>query len=137
MGETKRVVLEWRHQLEFVGSGAGGVPVTIDGDNAASTGPMETLLLALAACTGGDIVSILEKKRVQLVSFEVDVAGDRREEYPRCYVAIRLRFRFKATGLSEDAARQAIDLSLEKYCSVRHSLDPAIPVGYELVIEAA
>ena len=137
MGETKQVTLEWRQRLGFVGTGAGGVPVTIDGDNASGAGPMESLLLALAACTGADVVSILEKKRVKLVSFAVDVAGDRREEYPRRYVAIRLTFRFKARGLAEEAARQAIDLSLEKYCSVRHSLDPAIPIGYEAVIEAA
>lgn len=135
MGETKKVRLAWQREMVFTGTGASGAPVTIDGGNAAAPGPMEGLLLMLATCTGSDVYSILVKKRVALESFVVDVEGDRRAEHPRRFLAIRLTFRFKARGLTEEAARQAIELSLQKYCSVRHSLDPAIPISYELVIE--
>lgn len=134
--ETKHVRLAWQRAMVFTGEGSGKVPLTIDADNAAGTGPMETLLLALAACTGADVCSILVKKRVALEALVIDVAGDRREQHPRKFTAIRLTFRIRAPGLAEDAARQAIALSLEKYCSVRHTLDPSIAVGYDVVIEA-
>ena len=65
-GETKRVVLEWRDQLVFQGGEPGGPVTVIDGDNAAAPGPMLTLLLAAAACTGSDVVVILQKMRVPL-----------------------------------------------------------------------
>lgn len=136
MPPMKRVALTWQHDLVFRGEGAGRTPITLDGDNAAGPGPMETLLLALAACTGSDVALILKKKRLALETFRVDVEGDRREEDPRRYVAIRLTYRVKAAGLTEPQARHAVDLSLRKYCSVTHSLNPDITLTYALDLQA-
>ena len=55
-----------------------------------------------------------------------------RDEPPRRYTALRLRFRVRGEALAEAKVRRAIDLSLEKYCSVMHSLAPDIRVSYEL-----
>jgi putative redox protein len=97
---------------------------------------MEALLLALAGCTGADVVSILQKKRAVLRAFRVEVVGERRDEHPKRYTAITLTYRIAASGLSEDQARQAIELSLSKYCSVTHSLAQDIVLRHELVLEA-
>jgi len=132
MPSIKQVRLRWREGLRFEGAGASGAAITIDGDNAAGPGPMEALLLALAACTGSDVAAIFKKKRIALRNFAVDVEGDRREALPQRYVAIRLVYRIAGDGVTEAAARQAIDLSLTKYCSVTHSLNPDIPVTYAL-----
>jgi putative redox protein len=136
MGEMKGVQLTWQHDLVFQGEGAGGAPIMLDGDNARGPGPMEDLLLALAACTGSDVVVILEKKRADLRALRVDVTGQRREELPRRFTAITLTFRITAPGLTDAQARQTIELSLEKYCSVAHSLAPDIPIRYELALQA-
>ena len=136
MGVTKAVQLTWQHDLVFQGAGAGGAPITLDGDNGRGPGPMEDLLLALAACTGSDGVVILKKKRANLTALRVDVAGRRREEIPRRFTAITLTFHITAPGLTEAHARQTIELSLEKYCSVAHSLAPDIPIEYELALPA-
>ncbi len=136
MGEMKDVRLTWQHDLVFQGEGAGGAPITLDGDNVRGPGPMEDLLLALAACTGSDVVMILKKKRADLTALRVVVKGRRREEMPRRFTAITLTFHITAPGLTEAHARQAIDLSLEKYCSVVHSLAPDIPIAYELALQA-
>ena len=137
MALTKHVVASWRHQgLQFAGEGAGKVAVTIDGDNAAAPGPMEMLLIALAACSGADVVGILAKKRLTLRELVIEVHGTRRDEDPKRYVAIQLSYRVAAQGATEQAVRQAIDLSLEKYCSVTHSLNPDIPITYELALQA-
>lgn len=136
-GETKRISAAWqRRGRVFSGEGAGRAPITVDGDNAQGPGPMETLLIAMAGCTGSDVVEILNKKRVDLHDLRVEIRGERREEVPRRYVKIDLVYHVSAPGATEQAVRHAIDLSLSKYCSVTHSLNPDIPIGYELRLQA-
>ena len=135
MAAAKRVTLTWQHGLAFEGA-AGGPAIAIDADGKAGPGPMDTLLLALAACTASDVVSILEKMRYPVRAMRVEVAGERRTEHPKRYTSIALTYRINAPGASEERARHAIDLSLEKYCSVTHSLAPDIARRYELVLEA-
>ncbi|MGA2382278.1 MAG: OsmC family protein [Gemmatimonadales bacterium] len=135
MAGTKRVALTWRHQLVFTGGADGKPPITIDSEGAEGPGPMDMLLLALAGCTGGDVVSILEKMRFPVHALSVEVTGERRAEHPKRYTSIVLTYRIKAPGVPEERARHAIDLSLEKYCSVTHSLAPDIARRYELVLE--
>ncbi len=132
--ETKRVALAWQRGLMFRGGSPGGPEVMIDGDNAASPGPMLTLLLAAGACTGSDVVAILEKMRVGLRELRVEVEGVRREQEPRRYTAIRFEFHLAGDGLDEPRARRAVDLSLQKYCSVVASLAPDTQITYGLTL---
>lgn len=134
MTETKQATLRWQEGLRFEGGPAAGPLTTIDGDNTAAPGPMLTLLLAAASCTGSDVVVILEKMRVQLRELRIDVAGVRREQEPRRYVAIHFDYHLQGDGLDQSKARRAIDLSLAKYCSVVHSLAPDIAVTYAVTL---
>ncbi len=136
MAEEKRVTLTWRHGLAFEGAAAGKPPIAIDSDGRTGPGPMETLLLALAGCTGGDVVSILEKMKFPVRAMKVEVTGQRRHEHPKRYTSISLTYHVAAPGAPEERVRHAIDLSLEKYCSVTHSLAPDIARRYDLVLEA-
>ncbi len=136
MGDTKRVTLRWLHDMAFEGVAPGKAAVTIDAGGTAGPAPMEALLLALAGCTAGDVVSILAKMRFPVRSMSVEVAGERRAEHPKRYTAIVLTYRIAAPGAPEERVRHAIDLSLERYCSVTHSLAPDIARRYELVLEA-
>jgi len=132
--EIKRITLDWQEELHFLGGEAGKPAIQIDGDNAIGPGPMLTLLLAAASCTGSDVVIVLKKMRIDLKRFSIDVAGTRREAEPRRYIAIHFVYRLEGSGLDESKARRAIDLSLEKYCSVIHSLAPDIKISYDLVL---
>ena len=132
--ETKRVTLAWQERLVFQGGEPGGPVTTIDGDNASAPGPMLTLLLAAAACTGADVVVILEKMRVVLRGCRIEASGVRREEEPRRYTAIHLEYHLRGEGIDEAKARRAIDLSITKYCSVVHSLAPDIRVTHGLTL---
>jgi putative redox protein len=130
--ETKHVALAWTGGLRFRGGEPGGPATFIDADNAEAPGPMLQLLMAAASCSGADVVDILAKMREKLTSMEIEAWGDRRDGAPRRYTALRLHFRVRGEALDEAKVRRAIDLSLEKYCSVLHSLAPDIPVRYEL-----
>jgi putative redox protein len=132
--ETKRVSVRWQEGLVFRGGEPGGPETAIDGDNALAPGPMLTLLLAAAACTGADVVLVLKKMRVSLREFRLEASGERREEEPRRYTAIHLQYHLAGEGLDEPKARRAIDLSIEKYCSVLHSLAPDIRITSGLTL---
>ncbi len=93
---------------------------------------MLALLLACAGCSGADVVVMLQKMRVRLETLAIDVRGTRRDSEPRRYVEIRFRYRLGGEGLDRAKAERAVSLSLEKYCSVVHSLAPDITVGYDI-----
>ena len=128
------VQVRWREGLLFEGGAPGRPPIVVDGDSAAATSPVELLLLAAATCSAADVVSILVKQRVALRSLEVVVQGTRREQHPRRYTALQFHFTIAGAAADEKRARRAIDLSLEKYCSVVASLAPDIPVTYDVTL---
>lgn len=133
--EVKRATLVWEEDLIFRGGAADGGPQTvIDGDNTAGPGPMLTLLLAAAACSGSDVVVILRKMRVALRAFRIEASGVRREQDPKRFTALHLEYHLAGEGLDEGRARRAIDLSLEKYCSVMASLAPDTRITYGLTL---
>jgi putative redox protein len=130
--ETKHVTLDWRGDLRFEGGEPGGPTTLVDGDNAQAPGPMLHLLLAAASCSAADVVVILKKMQTTLATLRLEVAGVRREEEPRRYVAIHLVYHVAGAGIDEAKARRAIDLSIEKYCSVMHTLAPDVRITYDL-----
>lgn len=134
MQETKHVSLTWQEGLRFTGGAPDGPTTTIDGDNVAAPGPMLSLLLAAASCSGSDVVTILQKMRIQLHQLRIDVAGVRREQEPRRYTAIHLDYHLRGERLDRAKATRAVDLSIEKYCSVIHSLAPDIAITYAVTV---
>lgn len=135
MSDVKTVAVEWQGGMRFRGGAPGGPAITIDADGKEAPGPMLALLLAGAACSGADVVSILEKTQVKLRKYTMEVSGVRAPDHPKRYTSIAFRFVLAGDGLDDTKARRAIDLSMTKYCSVLRSLNPDIPMTYELVLE--
>lgn len=80
--------------------------------------PVETIAVALAACSAMDVVSILEKKRQVIDTYRIDVAAEQRDEYPQVYTRIDLTHIVEGTVVLEAAVRRAVELSAAKYCPV-------------------
>ncbi|MGC9361040.1 MAG: OsmC family protein [Anaerolineae bacterium] len=135
--------LTWTSGLQFVGTAGGSKhAIVLDGSpdvGGADTGmrPMETLLLALGGCTGMDVISILQKKRVDVTGFEVHLNGERADEYPKRYERITLEFVVKGKDVSEAAVERAIELSQTKYCGATASLNADISYTYRIVDDGA
>ena len=124
----------WRDKLLFEGGAPGRPPFLVDGDAETATSPAELLLLAAATCAASDVVLLLGKMRVRLGSLDVTMRGTRRDTDPKRYTAIHFRFAIGGEGADETKARRAIDLSLEKYCSVVASLAPDIRISYDVTL---
>jgi len=110
-----------------------GHSIELSGEGNA-VGPMQAVLMAAAGCSTIDIVMILEKMRQPLEDIDVEVEGTRREEIPRTYTDIHLHYILKG-DLKEKKVEQAINSSLEKYCSVSLMLEKAAKItsSFEIV----
>ena len=117
----------------FKGTNEEGHTLELSGDGNA-VGPMQSVLMAAAGCSTIDIVMILEKMRQPLDDIKVEVKGTRREEIPRVFTDIHMHY-ICYGDLKENKVKQAIDMSLEKYCSVSLMLGKAATVtsSFEIV----
>lgn len=131
-----RVVVRWDGDHRFDGSRLGSERVIrMDADAVTGPGPVDTLLCALAACTGVDVVEILEKRRTPVEGLTIEVIGDRSGSTPARLTRIVLAYRIRGAAVERPHAERAIELAVTKYCSVRDSLDPSMPVEWTLEIE--
>lgn len=134
MPRTAAVSISWRDGMVFTGGPDGRPAITVDGDSREAVSPAELLIVSAATCTAADVVLILQKMRVQLARVEVAVQGTRRDAEPRRYTAIHFVWTIAGAGVDETKARRAIDLSVEKYCSVLASLAADIAVTYDVTL---
>jgi putative redox protein len=130
------VVVRWKSGEEFESGRPGGPTLRVDGNAEVAQSPVDVLLTALATCSSIDVVGILAKRRTPVQSLEIDVVGERaNDRVPRKLIRIVLTFRIAGAGVERVHAERAIELALNKYCSVRDSLDPKIPVEWRLELK--
>ncbi len=76
------------------------------------------MMVALAGCTGMDMVSLLKKMRVNYESLNIMVEGDLTEEHPKHFTKMKVIYEFKGKDIDLKKVEKAVDLSKEKYCGV-------------------
>ncbi len=131
-----QIELTWIGQHRFLGVDSTGHTVVLSPGADIGVKPAETLLIALAACTAHDVVEILHKQRARLEQLLVQVTSDQAVEPPWAYERIHLGFQITAAGVQLTQLERAVDLALNKYCSVRASLAPEITVTFEVELRA-
>jgi putative redox protein len=96
--------------------------------------PSELLLVAVGSCTAVDVVNILEKKRFQLNSLEINVSAEQDNDPPWTFRKIHIHYKIQGAELTDKALEQAIKLSEEKYCSVSATVRATaeITTSYEI-----
>ncbi len=93
--------------------------------------PMDLILRGIAGCSGIDIVMILRKQQIELEDLEMEVEGFRVDgAVPNVFTGINLKIKLKG-DFSAAKAKRAVDLSLDKYCSVAKMLEKAAEITYE------
>ena len=108
-------------------------------DNTSQTGakgvsPMESVLMAVAGCSGIDMVTILKKQRQNVTKFSAEVEGERIPvDDAKPFKSILVKF-FVDGDVDPAKAQKAAQLSFEKYCSVSKTLEPNVTVNYEVTV---
>lgn len=111
--------------FHFEASGMSGVPVQIDaaeniGGHNAGVRPMELLLMGLGGCSAIDVLLIMKKQRQVVEDLKISVSGEREKiegTQMTPFRKINVHFKFIGADISEDKAKKAIEMSMEKYCS--------------------
>jgi putative redox protein len=130
--------VKWLDKLEFVGTDSTKHSLMMssqDEENATGLKPSDLFLLALGGCTAVDVVTIVRKKRQAVTGLEINVRGEQDENPPWTFRHIHLEYVVRGKGLSEKGLAQAIELSEEKYCSVKNSLAFEVTSSYRIVEE--
>ena len=139
MASDQKAIIQHAGNDFFIGITPTGHALTVDTshDRASAPTPMELLLIALGSCTAVDVIGILQKKRVQVTSYQVEVLGERREDHPRSFRRLEVRHIVTGKNVSAKAVAQAIELSESKYCSVAATLRPSAEIvsSYEIIEE--
>jgi len=132
--------IKWLGKRKFEGETESGHKVKMDiaiekgGENTGPT-PMELVLTALGACTGLDVVPILEKKRVKLDGLEIKLEAERADTHPRVFNKIKIEYIFQGQDLKESDLKNAVELSADKYCSVSLMIKKTAELEYSWVIK--
>lgn len=96
--------------------------------------PKELLLASICGCSGIDVVSILKKMRVELLSCSVNAQTETTETYPSIFSEVKLQFYIRSPNIKPEQALKAVTLSMTKYCGVSAMVVKASPIGYEVFV---
>jgi putative redox protein len=95
----------------------------ISGGNDQGFRPMQMLLAALAGCSSIDVINILKKQRIEPFDLKVVVDGERETgKDANLWKTVHAHFTFSA-NVPQEKAERAVQLSVEKYCSVSKTLE--------------
>ena len=130
-----KVTLSYKADEEFIGTNENGNEVHVDmrpKEDKTSQSPTEMLLSALAACAAVEIVSMVKKRRKQFVDLKAELVGERRDDHPRGFTKIHLKYIIYSPDLTEEEAERIVNLSTTKYCSVAASIKAEQTHSFEI-----
>jgi putative redox protein len=136
MAEKKHSVrLEQIGAAAFEATASSGGSLVVDGSSdiggeGRGMRPTEVLLAAIASCSAMDVVHILRKQKQALEHLTIDIEGVRVDATPAPYKTVKLVFTARGV-VEDDKLQRAVSLAVEKYCSVRATLDPAVEITWE------
>ena len=107
------------------------------GGHDAGVSPMQSLLMAMGACSAIDVIMILKKQKQELKDIQISIDGEREPgKEPSLWKKVHAHFKLFGP-IEQDKAERAIGLSMDKYCSVAATLRAAgAEITHEFSIHA-
>lgn len=94
--------------------------------------PMQMLLASMGSCSAIDVISILRKQRQELKDIQISVTGQREEgKVPAVFTDIHVHYKLFG-DLNQEKAVHAVELSMEKYCSVSRMLEKTARITWDV-----
>ena len=128
----------WKGNMSFEAE-VGNHKIILDADESVGgqnlgVRPKPLMLVALAGCTGMDVVSILKKMKVNFDDLNIRVEGNLTDENPKHYNKMKVLYEFTGKDLPLEKIQKAVTLSEEKYCGVRATYMQAMDLSSEIII---
>ncbi len=130
-----KVSLTWDKDLIFTGRTQEGYEMEFDAHVQWGCKPTDSLLLSLAGCMGIDMVMFLQKMRMDLSKFRIEMVGKRNPSPPQYFKSVDMVIHMAGDNLNPGKIDRAVSLSREKYCSVYNSLRGDIDLNVRYVLE--
>lgn len=135
-------IARWKEGLQFTSELKASQTLVMDataeeGGTDKGPRPVELLLVALAGCTGMDVLAILKKKRQEITAFEVKVEGERRDDHPKFFEKVHVTYEVTGKGVPLEAVQQAVHLSEKKYCSVAAMIRTTARITSDVLVHEA
>jgi putative redox protein len=119
---TNKVITKWSEGMSFETISPNGISLrlgsSLEGDSEKIASPKALMLSSLAVCSGIDVVSILEKMKVELKDFKINTVGSLTQEHPKYYNKVSMEYHFYGDQLDKEKINKAVNLSITKYCGV-------------------
>ena len=134
----KEIKIAWKEGMAFEAD-VDGHKIMLDtremsGGSNLGPSPKPLMLVALAGCTGMDVISILAKMRIKPDGFDVKVEAPQTEDQPVHYTSMHITYEFIGHDLPFEKLEKAINLSHERYCGVSAVYKKVMPVTYSIVV---
>ncbi|HAK89723.1 MAG TPA: hypothetical protein DHV16_08190 [Nitrospiraceae bacterium] len=130
-----KAVLSWDRDLIFVGRTNEGYEIEFDAHVQWGCKPTDALLLSLAGCMAIDAVMFLQKMKVTIANFKMEIIGERNPTPPQYFKAVEMILHIAGKNIDSKKVDRAIALSHEKYCSVYNSLRKDMDVKVKYILE--
>ncbi|PSQ85809.1 MAG: osmotically inducible protein C [Bacteroidetes bacterium QH_2_63_10] len=119
--------------IHFRGTnGSFDLPIASSDDREGLT-PMEMAGLSVVGCSSIDILTILDKQKQTVNDFSAEIDGERAEDPPRVFTDLHMHY--ELTGnVDPNKVRRAIELSLDKYCSVSNMIKHTASITYAFTL---
>lgn len=129
--------LTWKNNMHFVGQ-SDQYLTDLDASNEfGGTGkgatPKQLLLKAMMGCTALDVISILQKMRLPVKSFTMNISAEKNKLPPIHFTKVLLTYNLEGEIPVEKAVK-AIDSSLTKHCGVNYMISKVAEISYILKI---
>ena len=135
---TNTVTTNWKGNMKFESDNPSGHTLIIDagkgsGGEGAGLRPKALMLSALAGCSGLDVISILNKMKVDLDDYKMVIHGILSEEHPKYYHKVNVEYHFYGSSLNENKIRKAVKLSDDKYCGVMEMFKKFAKINIDII----
>jgi len=129
-----KITTNYVSDYEYKSTAETGETLTIDMKPEGKTqmAPMQMVLSALSGCIAVEVALMIQKKRRTLTDLVIEAEGKRRDQEPRSFTDLHLKFILTSPDATEEEVRKVAQLGLDKYCSVADSLKPEISFDCEI-----
>lgn len=131
-----QIHLEWEKGMLFH-STVDGHKISVDtsmsaGGSDKGPRPKILMLVALAGCTAMDVVSLLNKMRVEFSYFNIKINAELTDEHPKVYKKVHIIYQIKGDAIDPTKVEKAVNLSQEKYCGVSAMFKKFSELSFEI-----
>jgi putative redox protein len=136
--KKETINVKWMDGMSFEAN-VDGYKINIDSDpefggKKRGPKPKPLMMVALAGCTGMDLVSLMNKMRVEYDSLNIIIEGELTEEHPKHFTKMKVIYEIGGSQVDLKKVEKIVEMSKEKYCGVSHSYKEAMEIEYEIKI---